>query len=78
MGFTDGTHFIDLDGSVTEYHPHRNLFERTGGKKIGWGGGVGLQIGFSACADYSEGNGFDNRALGGRIENVDVIVVYEG
>lgn len=37
-----------------------------------------LQIGFSACADYSEGNGFGNRALGGRIENVDVIVVYEG
>jgi hypothetical protein len=76
--FTEGTYFIDLDGSVTEYHPHRSLFERTVGKKLGWVEGMVLQIGFSACADYSEGNGFGNRALGGRIENVDVIVVYEG
>ena len=77
MGFTEETYFIDLDGSVTEYHPHRTLFGRPIGKKLGWVEGMVLQIEFNACTDYSEGNGFGNRALGGRIENVDVIVVYE-
>ncbi|MBQ6654620.1 MAG: hypothetical protein IJM79_03755 [Erysipelotrichaceae bacterium] len=72
--FTEETYFIDLDGSVT-YYPGKSLFEPSISRKLKWVEGMVIEIEIIACEDYVKDNGFRNRVIGRRIENVDVIVV---
>ncbi len=73
--FGEGTYFIDLDGSRTDYIAQRKLFEPTVAKKLKWVEGMVLDIEITAYQDFVADNGFHNRAKAGRIENVDVIAV---
>ena len=72
--FDENTYFIDLDGSVVKFNPHRGLFEPTIERKLQWVEGMVIQIEFTGY-DYRGAKNSHNMALGRRIENVDVIVV---
>ena len=74
VSFTEGTYFIDLDGTVVSY-PGHSLFDRSVSRQLKWVEGMVIEIEIVAYEDYVQDNGFRNRAAGGRIENVDVIVV---
>ncbi len=75
IDFTEGTYFIDLDGTEVAYNPHRGLFEPTAEKRLKWVEGMVLEIEFTSYGDFNMDNGFRNHATAGRIENVDVIAI---
>ncbi|MCR5066535.1 MAG: hypothetical protein K6A14_00555 [Erysipelotrichaceae bacterium] len=73
--FVEGTYFIDLDGSRTDYVTQRKLFEPTVARKLKWVEGMVLDIEITAYQDFVDDNDFYNRAKAGRIENIDVIAI---